>query len=103
MNLVQDPPSLDPATAFDNISSSVLWGAYEGLTKYAKDGSIVPRIAKSWDISDNQLTYTFHLRDAKWSNGDPVTAGDFEYAWKRALSPKTASKYAYILYYLKNA
>lgn len=103
MNLTQDPPSLDPATANDNISFTVLWGAYEGLTKYAKDGSIVPGIAHNWDISNNQLIYTFHLRDAKWSNGDPVMARDYEYAWKRVLNPKTASNYAYILYYLKNA
>lgn len=103
MNLTYDPPSLDPATANDNISFTVLRGAYEGLTKYAKDGSIVPGIAHDWDISNDQLTYTFHLRDAKWSNGDPVTAMDFEYAWKRALQPVTASNYAYILYYVKNA
>ena len=54
-------------------------------------------------ISDDQKTYTFTLRDAKWSNGDPVTAKDFEYAWKWALDPKNESQYAYQLYYVKGA
>ena len=60
-------------------------------------------MAEKWEVSKDGLTYTFHLRkDAKWSDGKPVKAGDFEYAWKRALNPDTASEYAYQLFYLKN-
>jgi oligopeptide transport system substrate-binding protein len=106
MNLATEPPSLDPALAQDSVSFTVLTGMYEGLTRQDPDGKIVPGVAEKWDISDDQKTYTFHLRkDAKWSNGDPVTAHDFEYAWKRVLSPdlNPASPYAYQLYYVKNA
>lgn len=106
MNLSTEPPSLDPAQVQDQVSNTVLVALYEGLTRNDGTGKIVPGIAEKWDISDDQLTYTFHLRkDAKWSNGDPVTAHDFEFAWKRALDPKLnpPSPYAYQLYYIKNA
>ena len=56
------------------------------------------------DISDDQLVYTFHLReDGMWSNGDPVTAGDFAFAWQQALNPDVAADYAYFLFFIKNA
>lgn len=57
--------------------------------------------AESWEVSEDLKTYTFKLRDAKWSNGDPVVAGDFEYAWKWALNPDNLSEYASILYPIK--
>ena len=60
-------------------------------------------MAESYEISEDLLTYTFKLRDAKWSNGDPVTAEDFAYAWKWALNPENASEYASILYPIKGA
>ncbi len=104
MNIVSEPPSLDPGTAQDNASFTVLIGMYDGLTRLNKDGKAEKTIAKSWDISEDKKTWTFHLRDdVKWSNGDKVTAHDFEYAWKRALDPKLASPYAYQLYYLVGA
>lgn len=106
MNLTSEPPTLDPALAQDSVSFTVLTGLYEGLTRKDASGKTIPGIAEKWDISDDQKTYTFHLRkDAKWSNGDPVTAHDFEYAWKRLLDPdmNPASPYAYQLYYIKNA
>lgn len=106
MNLSSEPPSLDPAQAQDNTSNTVLNAIYEGLTRKDKNGETQPAIAESWDISDDNLTYTFHLRkDAKWSNGDTVNAHDFEYAWKRVLDPNLdpAPPYAYQLYYIKNA
>ncbi|RUS48449.1 ABC transporter substrate-binding protein [Cohnella sp. AR92] len=106
MNLSSEPPTLDPALAQDSVSFTVLTGLYEGLTRKDSTGKVIPGVAETWDISDDQKTYTFHLRkDAKWSNGDPVTAHDFEYAWKRVLDPNQnpASPYAYQLYYVKNA
>jgi oligopeptide transport system substrate-binding protein len=67
-------------------------------------GEIDPGVAERWEISPDALHYTFHLRnDALWSNGDPVTAEDFLYAWKRALTPETASEYVYQLYYIRGA
>jgi len=85
-------------------SSHVLRDLYEGLTSEAADGSVVPGGAESWTLSDDGLTYTFNIRQgAKWSNGDPVTATDFEYGLKRSADPKTLSKYSYILAPIKNA
>lgn len=107
MNLATEPPSLDPAQVQDQVSATVVNGLYEGLTRKDEKGDVVPGMAKEWKISDDGKTYTFTIRDdAKWSNGDAVTAGDFEYAWKRALDPNlkpAASAYAYQLYYIKNA
>lgn len=64
----------------------------------------IPGAAESWDVSDDKRIYTFHLRkDGKWSNGDPVTAKDFEYSYHRMLSPGLAAEYAYLLHCIKNA
>lgn len=101
-NLGAEPPTLDPALATDTTSFDVINQLIEGLTTYDKNLNNVPAMAESWEVSDDGLVYTFHLRDAKWSNGDPVTAQDFEYAWKRALDPELGSEYAYQLYNLKN-
>lgn len=97
-----EPGSLHPATAQGTHESIILDHIFEGLMKRDETGTIVPGMAKEYKISDDKLTYTFTLRDdVKWSNGDPVTAGDFEFAWKYALNPNTASDYAYQLYYLE--
>lgn len=99
-----EPPSLDPSLMTDSSSYAVARGLFEGLTRIDESGAILPGIAESWDISENGLTYTFHLRNnAKWSNGDPVTAGDFVFSWTRTLKPETASEYAYQLYYIAGA
>ncbi|WP_308639197.1 peptide ABC transporter substrate-binding protein [Paenibacillus silvisoli] len=106
MNLTTEPPSLDVAQAQDQVSFTVLNGLFEGLTRMDKDGNIVPGVAEKWDVSEDGKKFTFHLRDnAKWSNGDPVTAADFENSWKRTLDPKLnpPAPYAYQLYYIKNA
>ncbi|MBL1218720.1 MAG: peptide ABC transporter substrate-binding protein [Planctomycetes bacterium] len=73
---------------------------YEGLVRWNNDTfAIEPGVAESWDVSDDRLTYTFHLRDtAKWSNQDPVTAHDFVYSWKRALYPDAAADYTDLFY-----
>ncbi|MCP1146357.1 peptide ABC transporter substrate-binding protein [Lysinibacillus endophyticus] len=104
INLViaSEPPSLHPGLATDSTSGVILQNVFEGLTT-VKDGEVVNAAAEDVKISDDQLTYTFTLRDAKWSNGDSVTASDFEYAWKWALNPANASEYASILYPIKGA
>ena len=80
MNLTSEPPSLDVSQAQDQVSFTVLNGLFEGLTRLDDQGNIVPGVAEKWDISEDGKKFTFHLRDnAKWSNGDPVTAGDFEF------------------------
>ncbi|MBI4126488.1 MAG: peptide ABC transporter substrate-binding protein [Deltaproteobacteria bacterium] len=100
-----EPATIDPGLVRDHPSGNVVYQLFEGLTEYdPKTLAPVPGVATSWDVSADGKTYTFHLRsDAKWSDGTPVTASDFEYSWKRALDPKTASEYAYILYPLLNA
>jgi len=104
MNLHAEPPSLDPAQAQDNTSGTVLNAIFAGLAEVDKDGKAVPAAAESWKEEGNKITFTLR-KDGKWSNGDPVTAHDFEYAWKHVLDPKTqpAPPYAYQLFYLKNA
>ena len=100
-----EAPSLDPGLATDSASSNIVFQLFEGLTEYhPKTLQPIPGVAEKWDISDDGKIYTFHLRaNAKWSNGDPVTAHDFEYSWKRLLSPNLASEYAYIFYVIKGA
>jgi len=90
-----EPETLDPAKSTGVPESNIQYELLEGLTTYSMDGDVVPGVAKSWDVSDDGLTYTFHLReDDKWSNGDPVTANDFVYSMRRLVDPATASDYA---------
>ena len=90
--------SLDPQQATDGTSFEVIADYTDGLMQMDADGQAVPAIAESYDLSDDGLTYTFHLRsDAKWSNGTPVTAKDFVFGWQRAVDPEVASEYAYML------
>jgi oligopeptide transport system substrate-binding protein len=103
-NLGIDIRSLDPALSTDETGSTVILNTYEGLCSLDANEKAVQGVAESWDISQDKLTYTFHLRkDARWSNGDNVKASDFEYEWKRVLNPETASEYAYQLLYIKGA
>jgi oligopeptide transport system substrate-binding protein len=90
--------SLDPQVAQDGTSFEVIADFTDGLMQMDATGKSVPALAESYDVSADGLTYTFHLRkDAKWSNGDPVTADDFVFGWQRAVDPKIASEYAYML------
>ncbi|PHJ39095.1 hypothetical protein P378_05395 [Desulforamulus profundi] len=102
-NLCAEPKTLDPAKANGVPEATVTLQLFDGLTRYDANQQIQPALAESWQISDDGLTYTFKLREAKWSNGEPVKAQDFVYSWLRALAPETASEYAYQLYYIKGA
>lgn len=102
-NNSSEPGSLDPALATGTHESWILENVFEGLMTFDEKGELVLGMAEDYEISDDDLTYTFTLKDdIEWTNGDPVIAEDFEFAWKRALDPETAADYANILYYIKN-
>ena len=100
-----EPGSLDPAIAKGTHESFVIYQAFEGLMRYDENDELVPGQAESYEVSEDGMTYTFKLRDGlKWSNGDPLTAKDFEYAWKRVIDPELASEYSFqITTYVKGA
>jgi oligopeptide transport system substrate-binding protein len=103
LNLGTEPPTLDPAKMDDLTSMSVMTALCKGLTQFDAEMRPAPAIAERWERSSDGKHYVFHLRrDARWSDGKPVTAHDFVYAWKRVLSPETAAPYAFFLYELKN-
>ena len=97
-----EPSSLDPQKITLTSEAAIVGELMEGLATDAPDGSPIPGLASSWETSADGLVWTFHLRDAVWSDGVPVTAHDFVYAYRRILNPKTASSYAYLVYVLKN-
>lgn len=99
LNIMLETPveSLDPQQATDGTSFEVIADYTDGLMQMDADGQAVPALAESYELSEDGTTYTFHLRDASWSNGDPVTSADFVYAWQRAVDPDIASEYAYML------
>lgn len=104
LNNTIEPTSLDPSIGFDAVSWDPLNNLMEGLTRLDAEHRAGPGVAEEWDISDDGLTYTFHLRaDAKWSNGDPVVAEDFVFAWKYMLDPATASPAAFLAYFIEGA
>lgn len=103
-NLGSDPKTLDPGLNESVDGAIVAVNAFEGLAKLDDKDKAIPGQAEKWEVSDDKLTYTFHLKkDLKWSNGDPLKASDFEYAWKRVLNPETASVYSFQLLYIKGA
>jgi oligopeptide transport system substrate-binding protein len=94
-----EPPSLDPGLATDTTSANIVLNIFDPLVRLGDDLQPVPEMAQSWDISPDGKTVTFHLRqDGKWTNGDPLTAKDFVYSWKRTISPELAADYAYQFY-----
>ncbi|RAT01130.1 peptide ABC transporter substrate-binding protein [Bacillus cereus] len=100
----EEIPSLDTAKTMDGTSAHVMQNIFEGLYVLDDQDQPIPAVAKSFKRSEDGKKYTFDLRkDAKWSNGDSVTANDFMFAWKRAINRETASPYAYMLFYVKNA
>lgn len=94
--------SLDPRIGNDYPSAFVVRMLYEGLMRVGEDGQLFPGIAESYEVSKDQIVYTFHLRDSQWSNGDPLTAYDFEYAWKKSVDPRFAKTGAFTFYAIKN-
>lgn len=104
LNAGMEPTGLNTLTSTYSIEFSLFKHMYENLVSLDDDDNTVPGAAESWDYDEDTLTYTFHLRkDGVWTNGDPVTAKDFEFAWSQALNPDVASDYAYFLYFIKNA
>jgi oligopeptide transport system substrate-binding protein len=100
---VSDPISLDPPLTTGTWESQVLGDMMVGLTTEDAAGTPIPGMAERWTTSADGRTWTFHLREAEWSDGVPVTADDFVYALRRTLDPETASEYAYLLYYIAGA
>ena len=100
--LEQEPPQLDAMKATDTQSASVLGHIMEGLLRYDVNNNLVAGTAERWDIRADGATFWIR-EDARWSDGEPVTAHDFRFAWRTALEPVTASQYAFILFPIKNA
>lgn len=104
LTLAGDIPTLDVSKASDMDSFYMITNTMEGLTRVDAKGVATPAMSESWEQSEDGKTWTFKIRkDAKWSNGDPVTAKDFEYSWKRTLNPETASQYGYVMYDIEGA
>ena len=102
-NIDENPKTIDPQLNSAVDGSKVIRNTFEGLMREIENGEVENGIAEGYEVSEDGLVYTFHIRDnAKWSDGEDVTAKDFEYAWKRALNPNTAAEYAYQLFYIKN-
>lgn len=101
-NLAVEPKTIDPVLNSSNDGGNVIGNIFEGLVRRSEKG-IVPAAAESWEISDDGLTATFKIRDnAKWSDGKPVTADDFKFAFTRMLTPELACPYSYLGYFIKN-
>ncbi|SFI87110.1 peptide ABC transporter substrate-binding protein [Thermoflavimicrobium dichotomicum] len=99
----EEPKTLDYGMDGDTTMIDITKNTQEGLFRFDKDGNPQPALAAGMpEVSADKKTYKFKLRDAKWSDGKPVTAKDFEFAWKRAADPKTASQYSFIMAYLEN-
>jgi oligopeptide transport system substrate-binding protein len=99
-----EPQTLDPALHIGQIEGRIVRELFEGLCTRDARGQVQPGMAERWDISPDGTRYTFHLRPGiRWTNGDPVTARDFERSWLRVLDPQSLAEYAYILYFIKNA
>ncbi|MCU4767658.1 ABC transporter substrate-binding protein [Bacillus toyonensis] len=100
----QEIPTMDTSKSTDTLGAQILGNTMEGLYRLDKDNKPIPAAAESSTKSEDGKKYTFKLRkDAKWSNGEPVTAKDFVYGWQRLLDKNTAAEYAFIAYYIKNA
>ncbi|MHB0776860.1 peptide ABC transporter substrate-binding protein [Halomonas sp. WWR20] len=98
-----EPGTLDPQKTSGVWETRIVQSLFERLVTYAEDGTLMPGLAQSWQISDGGRVYTFHLRDAQWSDGQPITAGDAVFALRRLLDPATANHNANLYYAIENA
>ena len=99
--LREEPPQLDSSRATDQVSGMVLGHIIEGLLRYDEHNQLAPGVAERWEITDSGATFWLR-KDARWSDGKPVTAHDFVFAWRLVVDPKNASEYSYILFPVKN-
>ena len=98
-----EPNTLDPHRSTGTWEHRILTDLFVGLTQDSPQGHPIPGMATHWETSADGLTWTFHLRDARWSDGVPITADDFVFSLRRIMTPGEASEYAYLLYFIKNA
>ena len=103
MNISREPPTMDPRKGSEWVGSAMHFMLFEGLMRLNPDGSLTPAQARSVEISDDRLHYTFHLRGTLWSDGSRVTAKDFELAWKKIIDPQFGAANAHLLFPIKNA
>ncbi len=103
LNITQDPITLDPRKGGDYTSSTIQFLLFEGLIRMSSDSTPIPAIAESFKISKDNLTYTFYLRKAKWSNGATITADDFSQTWRAILDPNFPSPNSHLLFPILNA
>ena len=104
INLGTEPPTLDWTRATDSVSITVIEQLMRGLTRLGPDLRPVPALAERWEVSPDGRVYTFHLReDVRWTDGVPLRAEHFVYAWRRLLDPSTAAEYAYFLFPVRGA
>lgn len=96
INLASEPDRLDPALNSTVDGAVLAVNSFVGLMTYDENGQLAPGVAESYDVSEDGMTYTFHLRQSKWSDGTDLTAKDFVYSWNRAANPMTASDYSYL-------
>ena len=96
MEVGPDPETIDPALNSASDGNIMIIHLFEPLLNMDKDNNIIGGMAETWDVSEDGLTYTFHLRQSKWSDGTELTANDFVYSWNRAANPMTASDYSYL-------
>lgn len=96
INLASEPDRLDPALNSTVDGAVLAVNSFVGLLTYDENGQLIPGVAESYDVSEDGMTYTFHLRESKWSDGTELTAKDFVYSWNRAANPMTASDYSYL-------
>jgi len=101
---VEEPLTLDPGMMGDDVSTFMAAQLFEGLVEVDPDYNVLPAVAARWEVADGGTRYVFHLREGlHWNDGTPLTAVDFEYAWKRNLDPAIRSPVAHLLYVIKNA
>jgi oligopeptide transport system substrate-binding protein len=98
-----EPLTLDPNKSLGTVEHQILADEMIGLTQNNAAGQPVPGMATRWEVSPDGLTWTFHLRDAVWSDGVPVTADDFVFSFRRLLAPQTAGEYSSLIYFIRNA